>query len=230
MKERPILFSGPMVRAILEGRKTQTRRVINPQPKMHRTDNEAVPSQVTGFELNHYGVSFLGEVETEGTNSDRHAHARPMFTIKNPYGQPGDRLWVRESLGRRPASLLGIQAKNGVEEAFYRADEEPVLNPDGFNYCPTWKNKVCPPMHMPQWASRISLEITEIRVERLQDISELDALAEGAEPCDHRGYHTDQYTCGFKTLWDSINSKRDFGWDTNPWVWVVRFKKVEVAK
>lgn len=140
MKERPILFSGEMVRAILEGRKTQTRRVIKPQPDSAR-NSVFVKS---GFETKH------------------------GYEIKCPYGQPGDRLWVRETWG-----LWDTDPKDGPERAkiFYRATDE---NRRDLRY-QRWR----PSIHMPRWASRINLEITNIRIERVQDITEEDAKAEG---------------------------------------------------
>src|SRR6478735_8366947 len=168
MKEIPILFSAPMVRAILAGQKTQTRRAVKPQlqglPEKHERD------------FNPWG--WFGEfVEVGGMTNHTHCFG----TIKCHYGQPGDRLWVRETVGRRPASIFGAEATNGVEAAFYKADGEEVVDEAGFNLCPWWKGPVCVSIHMPRWASRISLEVTGIRVERLNDISEADAVAEGLE-------------------------------------------------
>ena len=154
MKERPILFSAPMVRAILEGRKTQTRRVVKPQPDF---DNQwivcATPKKLTP----------------------------ELLAEECPFGQPGDHLWVREGLTRKPACLLGIEATNGVESAHYSADDCDLLNDSGFNICPWWGGKSLSAIYMPRWASRIDLEITGIRVERLQEISEEDCIAEGIE-------------------------------------------------
>lgn len=184
VKERPILFSGPMVRAILEGRKTQTRRVKKPQP------------------------IDLGVIHIVGQ-------------IKCPYGQPGDRLWVRETF-----------CPDWCDEVIYRADDPTgrAARDAGYSHEPKWK----PSIFMPRWASRIDLEVVGIRAERLQEISEDDALAEGCEPgggacsgpMDPVEY--DGYTASdeFAALWDSINAKRGHSWESNPWVWVVEFKRV----
>ncbi len=191
MKERPILFSGDMVRAILDGRKTQTRRVIKPQP---------------------YSVSPV-------TNT-------PFWeegSLNCPY-QIGDRLWVRETWALNPY-LLELPAY------VYRADYEPLSD-----ILIKWK----PSIHMPRSASRITLEITGVRVERLQDISEQDAIAEGIESAQlpneetcklrWKDYQAKFIKCGFfssidsfKSLWDSINVQKH-PWESNPWVWVVEFK------
>ena len=178
MKERPILFSSEMVRAILDGRKTQTRRIIKPQPdyvdNIHKTPN-------TG-----------GKV------------------IKCPFGQPGERLWVRETWAD---NIRGCP--NGIT---YRADH---CDPKGDG--PANPIKWRASIFMPRWASRITLEITNIRVQRLHDILSADAEAEGV-------LWKEKYmnpVHAFVVLWDSINAKRGFEWDENPWVWVIEFKKLE---
>jgi hypothetical protein len=191
MKEHPILFSGPMVRAILEGRKTMTRRVIK-KPWLYGRENEYGRFQVNMREC--------------------------------PYGLPGDRLWVRETWeydDSRPNSY------------FYRADPAP----DGFIENPEAAWRWRPSIHMPREASRILLEVTAVRVERLQDISVPDALREGIE-CDDAeeramieaiGDGDDRHKEAFANLWDSINAKRGYGWDSNPWVWVVEFTPLPEA-
>lgn len=228
-KERPILFSGAMVRAILDGTKTQTRRVIK--------HNIVVPN----------GTPY---------------YADKVGAVPCPYGAPGDWLWVRETWADvHPLQAEGRYSQPGQAgipgpppvgyRTVYRADGE---------YPPIWHNRGEghpyrvlsttddlalkhfpqgvefgwePSIHMPRWASRITLEITGVRVERVQDISEADAKAEGAPigyyeretldgleavPTDRRG--------GFRALWDSINGQRGYGWQANPWVWVVEFRKV----
>lgn len=217
MKTRPILFSGPMVRAILAG-KTQTRRVIKPQPP---DDAEWVEKE---------GVFVVG-----------HGYMADWIALKHPYGVPGDRLWVRETwgVGCRPCPVNGD--RDGIEyradEAYLRDNDElPLMTveaPKGFfgNYKKSgWR----PAIHMPRWASRITLEITGERVERLQDISIEDAEAEGVRS----GIETDPSGAVYKyrpidefaRLWDSINAKRGFGWDVNPRVRALEFKKCEEAK
>ena len=202
MKERSILFNGEMVRAILEGRKTQTRRVVKPQP-LWVYDNK-VP------------------VKTED--------ADPKGAIKCPYGQPGDRLWVRETF-MGPLIDEDGDYSNGYhspEFCEYRADGGPApewVDMDGENH-QGWK----PSIHMPRWASRILLEITAVRVERLQEISDVDAEAEGAkfelaEVDSVRLGAEASHRSGFQNLWQSISGPDS--WAANPWVWVVEFRRVE---
>ncbi|HBP0492474.1 TPA: hypothetical protein ACQRM7_000708 [Pseudomonas aeruginosa] len=203
MKERPILFSGPMVRAILEGRKTVTRRVVKPQP------------------------DFLGSMVDPNTpfkTLDAGLHAR----ITCPYGEPGDRLWVRETWGLQVRSYGG----GAGEFIVYRATNPDAIycrSSEGREYPVKWK----PSIHMHRHSSRILLEITAVRVERLQDISEEQALAEGVrgEPCDHArqacadiGCWGDTAKGAFGFLWESLNGEGS--WAANPWVWVVEFKRV----
>jgi hypothetical protein len=183
MKERPILFSGEMVRAILDGRKTQTRRIMKPQPDLSMLHVEEEMQN--------------GQGGWEGLAGDA-----------CPHGQPGDRLWVRETFAQvgTPGTLSGYVR--------YKADEKAALGAYG---CQKWR----PSIFMPRRASRIILEITDVRVERVQGISNADALAEGINrPIDNR-YPIDE----FRALWDSINAKRGFGWYVNPWVWVIGFKQ-----
>lgn len=204
MKERPILFSAPMVRAILEGRKTQTRRVVKPQP---------------------HSAHYPQHAEARGAGWVWMAHDdRPTYTFATgdfrcPYGQPGERLWVRETWAKADSSL--------IDETFYRADGEVDGRQRAFSYVkrePRWR----PSIHMPRWASRIDLEVTGVRVERLQDISEADAIAEGVEPYRlpvHPVREALRHVDGFSVLWESINGPGS--WDANPWVWVVEFRRVK---
>lgn len=206
MKDRPILFSAPMIRAILDGRKTQTRRVLDAwcdEPPAFVEDGV-----VTAFDENH-----------------------------RPYRWPktnaiGDRLWVREAWA--PLSTLihndpGAQAL--ADRGFYRADNSTV---DG--EISRWR----PSIHMPRWASRITLPVTDVRVQRLQDISEADAIAEGIELVkvtkqwgNHwRNYGADGMTdrsakYSFQTLWTSINGhKKMVSWNDNPWVAAYTFNPI----
>jgi len=192
MKERPILFKGEMVRAILEGRKTQTRRVIKflqggSYPQYHIREIDASPQDDLILHV-HNG---------EGSG----------FWEKCPYGKVGDRLWVRETWANGDLDT-------DAPEIVYRADEGENRHCGG-----KWK----PSIFMPRWASRITLEITDIRVERLQDISEQEAELEGTpiEFCQDEVSNFTSYKHGFLKLWDSINGEEST--DANPWVWVVEF-------
>jgi len=190
MKEKPILFSGPMVRAILDWRKTQTRRRLKPQPG---TRHDGTPI--------HFG--------DEGT------------FLKCPYGQTGDRLWVKETFRFDGIDHRFGMAERRKDELSFRADMEADRS---VNDCP-WR----PSIFMPRWASRITLEITGVRVERLQEISEEDAKAEG---CVQAFWPYERlqlgkarnYKAGYRKLWESINGPGS--WDANPWVWVIEFRRV----
>jgi hypothetical protein len=179
MKERPILFSTEMVKAILEGRKTQTRRIVKKQP--HGAGEWA--RQLASWLF---------------------PNVNPYIKLKCPYGQPGDRLWVRETF------LIEHSCHKNFYE--YRADYSDTIALDVI-----WR----PSIFMPREACRLMLEVTDVRVERLQDITEEDAIAEGTVRI-HR-YKTMVWE--YETLWESINGKGS--WDKNPWVWVIEFKKIE---
>lgn len=200
MKERPILFSGEMVRAILDGRKTQTRRVIKPDP-----DKARYNELIGGREVNM--TTFTKVIQWNGHDfsvyGDWHEDLRQLIPYC-PYGRSGDRLWIRET----------HYPTNGI--ILYKAD----------NQCEV--AKWTPSIHMRREYSRINLEITNIRVERLQDISEEDAKAEG---CDNSKSEA-ALECGwyekprraYQRLWEKINNSGS--WDKNPWVWVVEFRRV----
>lgn len=180
MEEKPILFTGEMVRAVLDGRKTQTRRVIKPQPGL------------------------LGPKDI------------PLLLYYCPYGQPGDRLWVRESWSV-DMSMDHLKPSDVPEDSivYYRANTDKDWERQSTGQV---MGKKRPSIFMPRWASRINLEITDIRVERVQDITEEDAKAEGVD-----WYPAMRANRLFQSLWDSINAKRGYAWDVNPWVWVVEF-------
>lgn len=247
MKERPILFNGPMVRAILAGRKTQTRRVVKPQPP-HKTVNG---TPYTGFQVTTLPIRMGYDLTAYCDN--------PHYIGECPYGQPGDRLWVRETW--RP---LYVQGGTGMYEGTtywaieYRANKRELRHlkciramsglfyvPEagasramhGAGWWPDAETRWRPSIHMPRWASRITLEVVSVRVERVQDISEADAVAEGVKELG--SHNPPQYSPGyvsaagwedsrksFAALWDSINGKRPgCGWDDNPFVWCVEFKR-----
>lgn len=196
IKEKPMLFSGPMVRAILEGRKTQTRRIckeIGPDFPHHALD-EVCEKNGRWFVLN--------QVDVDRTSK---------WELKIPH-PVGSRIWVKETWGPCDGGVC------------YRASEKPTVKPDGGKWRPS--------IFMPRWASRITLEVTEVRMEKLQDISEEDAKAEGCSAFDDSGIaDADWIGCEdatastqYAALWESINGSGS--WDQNPWVWVYTFRRV----
>ena len=195
MKERPILFSAPMVRALLAGTKTQTRRIVKAR------DLEWMDVQ--------QGLR-------EPDNAER-----------CPYGQPGDRLWVREAW--RAELTWETTKPSGIpDEAalWYEADDQPRNNGRGTKF----KGKLRSSIHMPRDASRITLEITSVHVERLQEIDIADAQAEGVSDTgafilDGEGNEQGGPIAEYAVLWDQINGPGS--WEENPWVWVIEFKRVE---
>lgn len=234
MKEHPILFSGPMVRAILEGRKTQTRRIVKgrKQPwddKDCLQECKAVHPDGTG-----HGFVFW-----------RNGLGSPEFTKRHypeggwqcPYGKPGDRLWVRETfaleatdklypwhLDGRPHQQGDNREEFSITVPCYRATDEDygLTTEEQFDEGDTrtrWK----PSIHMPRWASRITLEVVSVRVERLRDISEEDAIAEGVKTSGVLRVFENPIM-EYHHLWNTINGEG--AWDANPWVWVVEFKRI----
>lgn len=227
-RERPILFSSPMIRALLDGSKTQTRRIVK---LPHANSLGQWEPTVIGGERG--GRTAAGaSIPSQGAIW----HARTGDCLASPYGQPSDHLWVRETFCQFPAD-----AKDGNgAQTYYKAAQhddqmrevERVMASNGVR----WK----PSIHMPRAASRILLEIVSVRVERLQDISEADAIAEGIEamPCavpDTRMWRNYMPSNGwtpsvaipqnsFRSLWESINGEE--GWMANPWVWCISFKRV----
>jgi hypothetical protein len=202
--DRPIPFSAPMVRALLAGTKTQTRRVV----KIDHTDS--VFERLQGM-LAHFF---------------RLTSRVPVQAVRCPYGVPGDRLWVREAWRSGKIADRFPPRELTPHPVWYEADGQA---PEATN------GKLRPGMFMPRWASRITLEITGVRVERLQDISEADAIAEGVERGAADGFWKlyGRETNGdmdrsprvaYRSLWESINGAGS--WDANPFVWVVEFKRV----
>ena len=234
-KERPILFSGSMIKVILEGRKTMTRRVIKPNIS-------------SGFDVGHGPEDAkAGYPFVEDEYGDFH-----KATDFCPYGKPGDRLWVRETwrvgawsdedgicVDYRADNYcrkdwLGVPDEGVFERLWVDSTDDAIkagLEPDENGrywwqpgQAPTrWR----PSIFMPRWASRITLKITEVRAERLQDISEADAIAEGVTLPERTVTHYDGIRKHhFRTLWDALNAKRGYGWDANPWVFALRFERV----
>lgn len=229
IKERPILFSAPMVRAILEGRKMVTRRAIKVQPfdlSWSRRDHKI--DYVSGRAENGDEVDGFWAYTTRSGG---------QWEAKCPYGQPGDRLWVRETTeADEDTAECAILSR-------YVADRAPVLYSgcDDPEYNGTWAHwdyprQSKPSIHMPRWASRILLEITDVRVERLQDISPEQVTAEGVGTrgeamwgsrwwVDAPDQAIEDARMDFADLWSSINGAES--WKANPWVWVVEFKRVQ---
>lgn len=236
MKDRPILFSGPMVKAILEGRKTQTRRVVKlPAGYIHQ--NVDLTRLQDGFPDGTRPV--FGDCDCEPN----------AFSVRNPHGQPGDRLWVKETWGlcshHDPTdwcggSIRGVSESELREQFLVEHRQNWITHPDSAYWRPS--------IFMPRWASRITLEITGVRLERLNEISEADAKAEGLKAITKDGEMfkygipdrdglpgTDDYGWpwkqwrrdpreAYRTLWGTINGPGS--WDANPFVWVVEFKRI----
>lgn len=249
MKQHPILFSTPMVNAILEGRKTQTRRIVKPM----------AGKQSEWLTIDKIGQVPHGEIIKGGWQMHHpkagqfHAgvdvpYNSPLGWIKCPYGQVGDVLWVREKWF--PAAITGNRVLIGFNTEDASQSHEFIVD----DVAPYWKKLergcMIPSIHMPKAACRIWLEITDIRVERLQEISDLDALSEGVSslPSTWIDQQFPEYAKKFKEwkdagivtlrpplgplpsekfqkLWQSINGRES--WDSNPWVWVISFKQID---
>jgi hypothetical protein len=249
MKEYSIVESGPMVRAILEGRKTQTRRIVKPQPRQVKL----FPYPMGGVQLAdesgdpHWAIEHARKSRRWAWPVDE-APCVPAALC--PYGAPGDRLWVRETWGESDS--------DGGPVIVYKAGGHMVRGATGSKRLGTWADEIFPgevgevypperwrsSIHMPRWASRITLELTAVRVERIQDISEADARAEGCEQSDvitmddakdltgdHKrlleSFVGGRFTAkmDFVCLWHAINAKRA-PWESNPWCWVLEFKRI----
>lgn len=288
MKERPILFSGPLVRAILDGTKTQTRRIVNPDRLFVQLDREVRGDAPFGShiaakrgrhraKLNAAGAVTLTKPElgvkpgefhfacpfADGrtTLADYPAHPRGMRRTWNVRPEPEQRLWVRETwycddytapsfedarkgyVGEPPSDDAII--KRWLDAMYYRADAKetgtvceliPECLCDGKS---PWK----PGIHLPRWGSRIEIEVRDVRLERLQDITEDDAKAEGVRPffevydkigkdqriCTGELARDFPYRASFACLWDEINGERAL-WSSNPWTWVVEFRAIKVPR
>ncbi|CAA0327728.1 hypothetical protein [Klebsiella pneumoniae] len=252
MTERGMIFNAEMVRAILDGRKTQTRRIMKPQPEPCPRGGHWWPSNVFKTMLH---------VEEEMQNGK--GGWGGLVGDACPFGDVGDRIWVREAY-RFPASLDDVSPTGVGEMAVatgYRKPWAPTFYEFTGTFSDGWKGfetppkvsdagKLRPSIHMPRWASRILLEITDVRVERLNAISEEDAQREGvhtevwdqtvvarnyaardeffqfwSEDMPHYVEMNQLYRSSFRSLWESIYGAEN--WQANPWVWVIEFKRVE---
>lgn len=196
MTDRPILFSAPMVRALLDGRKTQTRRIA----KVKRGVTIADISEWVGEE---------GSMARRGV-FQRHQIAEPRFAV-------GDRLYVREAW-RAEVDFDAVSPCNMFEDTPIAYEASPTVAHMAMG-------RFRQGMHMPRWASRLTLTVTDVRVQRLQDISEADAIAEGVTDSwpEIECNSSRPFRDGYRWLWDSLNADRGFAWDTNPWVVAVSF-------
>lgn len=230
MKARPILFSGPMVCALLAGTKTQTRRVVKPQtPATHGWAGWIISSTHKADE---------GKATwQDGTDSLGSHHL-----VRCPYGKPGDLLWVRETCrakelttkeaeemwraspdydGLPPNRLYGLDGVLFLADNAFKAIANTPAAGDAWTDLNAYRGKrgaTVPPIHMPRWASRLTLRITQVGVQRLQEISEADAIAEGAVG------HPDGMWHAYRSLWTLINGPGS--WEANPWVWAITFEVI----
>ncbi|MFW2576478.1 hypothetical protein [Serratia nevei] len=220
MKERPVIFNGEMVRAILDGRKTQTRRVMKVQPSEHFH-----PMNMS-LELDYSARWYTpGVVDKDGYLQPAKGQVFGVAGVDEgyacPFGAVGDRLWVRETWAEAGASAPDLTLYRANYPAHVPAVYENVPAADEI----IWR----PSIHMPRWACRITLEITAVRVERLNDISEEDAKSEGVAPSQHIITPPEAlYRVGFLKLWQSIYGAEN--WSANPWVWIIEFKQVSARE
>ena len=231
IKETPILFKTPMVEAILSGQKTQTRRIITPQP----------PEEAVHFTFNKEDGYWFYFTPAAGdlwpcTKDER---------LTCPYGRPGDQLWVRETwrTSEDEGWIKGYSFLASINEDDGFIEHQPGNKKRDSWWEIAWikhRSKWRPSIFMPRWVSRIQLRITDIRVEKLQDLRQRDAMAEGSAPEEKIIHGSDVVYCkkaipkatelksenyigGFQKLWDSLNKKRGYSWESNPWVWVIEF-------
>jgi hypothetical protein len=210
VRERPILMSAPMVRAIIAGAKVQTRRVIN--------DSDYRWWAATSWEKDDDGWPMVSDPYGD------------WYRLPCPYGEPGDHLWVRETWA--PGRDVYPHADWLYREEYSSRFDEEGLREEYAKACYGETFRWRPSIFMPRRASRLTLEVTEVRVERVQAISVGDVRAEGVDCPEHdfaSGFCTSP--CGalfgeWERLWDGINAKRGHGWDTNPWVWAISFRRV----
>ena len=240
-REKPVLMSGPMVRAILAGQKTVTRRVVTGDLDFLGGAGERNNPDCWGWAFDGkqgHGYEVIGRGHTWRANHD-------LQSIASPYGEAGDRLWVRETWAPDPPidDSWASTEWNGCGRRAAAVPEQ-FRKPEYCLYAASWTGselRWVPSIHMYRWASRITLEVASVSVERLQDITEEQAHAEGVTPLgsslgadqriagEDRGrtQGTHPYTLAYAVLWDELNADRGFGWVTNPWVWSVSFTRVK---
>ena len=217
MTARPILFSGPMIRALLAGEKTQTRRVMSPQPvfaQVHSWRGKTLHDGEARWWC--WGRHVFGQVDCNG--EDFQAAFRPLC----PYGVPGDSLWVRETWRAEELEDGSDGVRYAADDAFLTIQPTPeaaaawAAADDNGRHGESWR----PSIFMPRWASRLLLQVADIRVQRVQAITEQDAWAEGV---GDYGFPRDRD----QVLWDQLNGKRPgCSWADDPWVWAVTFRRV----
>lgn len=216
--DRPILFRGEMVRAILDGRKTQTRRVVKPGPGQKWLTPETI-SEVRRFANNDgaWWTMAVGEPRRI-VHCGQDMDGGHIGSVRCPYGTAGDRLWVKETWAADPCfdHLPPRKIPEGRPIYFGAGTEKPLVR--GYH-------RVRPSIFMRQWMSGITLDVLSVRVERLHEITEKDAKAEGAAP--DLDSSSMPYVSGFSALWHSIHGAES--WDANPWLWVISFKRAEVT-
>lgn len=228
MKETPLLMKDQMVVATLDDMKTQTRRV-NGLDYINKKSNPddwriGTPEEWKAPTENRPAI---GGYPKEPYHIFRNVHTGRMVAIPCPYGKAGDRLWVREAwritggFADTPIRELSPAYGNNLQ---FRADRDE-----------SYIDKYHPSIFMPRWACRLRLDLLDVRVQRIQEIDELDIQAEGISPFsatyyDEDGgkdFDPDEYRGHFQELWNSINAKRGYGWNVNPWVWVLVFRRIE---
>lgn len=238
MKLTSVSFSTPLPERILDGIKTQTRRIIKSRSKLLPPPEAVYVSQVGKW------FHFENTSETATTQDDDGKPELKTWTYTCPYGEEGDQLWVKENFyawgcwetrfsekkGRYERNFIDLTIQSGKSYRYMDCPPDQILS--GKSEMVGWWKR--PSIFMPRVASRILLEITRIRVERLNDISEEDAIAEGAkaDPCDHARRTCSEIGCygpsaknDFQFIWDSINGNNS--WQLNPWVWCINFKVIE---
>lgn len=219
---RSVILRADEVRAVRDGRQTQIRRVIQRQPQYHCTVQVCYSPEPEGGDKVIYDGWPCSLRASRGRNLRAFGALVPIRQ-PCPYGRPGERLWAKETWW--PTTIVSSTdptKPSGSRGAAYRERDGTYLGPM------KWR----PARSMPRWAARITLEVTDVRVQRVQDISPQEAVAEGMELCGlhpyvRPGMISEQYWIKtFSDYWDSINAKRGYGWDANPWVWAITFRKV----